>query len=139
MKRPKNGKTRPCCLPHSAVVALQFQREQQQEHRRLFGPTYQDQGLVFAQPNGLHHRPDLVSQVIVRRMQKAGIQDASFRTLRHTHASNLLSGGVPLPAASAGLGHPDTSVTARVYSHVLPGDDQRAADIWNSVIGGKVQ
>ncbi len=77
--------------------------------------------------------------MIVRRLRKAGIADASFHTLRHTHASNLLSRGVPLPAVSARLGHADANVTARVYSHALPADDPRAADAWDTLISEKVQ
>lgn len=139
IKRPKNGKSRSCRLPHSAIAALQFLRDQQGEHSRLFARDYQDHGLIFCQPDGRHHEPDLVSQVIIRRMLKAGISDASFHTLRHTHASNLLPRGVPLPAVSARLGHSDTNVTARVYSHALPADDQRAADVWDSIVRTKVQ
>jgi thiamine phosphate synthase YjbQ (UPF0047 family) len=30
---------------------------------------------------------------------------------------------------------PDTNVTARVYSHALPADDQRAAHVWDSIVG----
>jgi integrase len=66
------------------------------------------------------------------------ILGAAFK-LRHTHASNLLSRGVPLPAVSARLGHADANVTARVYSHALPADDQRSADTWDSIIDGPVQ
>jgi len=94
---------------------------------------------ALQQPSGAYHEPDLVSQVVIRRMRKAGINEASFHTLRHTHASNLLSRGVPLPAVSARLGHSDTNVTARVYSHALPADDQRAADTWDAIIKGPVQ
>jgi len=139
VKRPKNGKTRTCTLPQSSIAALQFQRDQQAEARRLFAGDYQDRGLVFCQPDGSHHEPDLVSQVIVRRIRKAGITDASLHTLRHTHASNLLSNGVPLPAVSARLGHSDPNVTARIYSHALPADDQRAADTGDAIIDGPVQ
>lgn len=139
IKRPKNGKSRSCRLPLSAIAALQFLRDQQSEHRRLFAGDYQDHGLMFCQPSGAYYEPDLVSQVVIRRMRKAGISEASFHTLRHTHASNLLSRGVPLPAVSARLGHSDTNVTARVYSHALPADDQRAADVWDSIVGAKVQ
>jgi integrase len=64
---------------------------------------------------------------------------ASFHTLRHPHASNLLSRGVPLPAVSARLGHSDTNVTARVYSHALPAGDQCAADVRDSNDDAKVQ
>jgi len=139
IKRPKNGKTRHCRLPHSAIMALQFLREQEREYRRMFGGDYRDRGLIFCQPNGEYHEPDLVSEVVIRRMRKTGITGASFHTLRHTHASNLLSRGVPLPAVSARLGHADANVTARVYSHALPADDQRAADVWDSIVGTKIQ
>jgi len=139
VKRPKNGKTRPCQLPQSALVALRFHKEQQQEHRRLYAADYKELDLIFCEPNGDHHQPDLISQVIVRRMRKAGIEDASMHSLRHTHASHLISNGVPLTAVSARLGHADANVTARIYSHALPADDQRAADTWDTIVNGPVQ
>ena len=70
-------------------------------------------------------------------MQKAGIPDASLHTLRHTHGSSLLSKGVPLPAVSARLGHADTNITARIYSHALPDDDARAADAREVIVTPK--
>jgi integrase len=116
-----------------------FHREQQQEHRRLFGVDYKNLDLIFCEPDGNYHQPDLVSQVIIRRIRKAGIKNGSFHTLRHSHASNLLSHGVPLPAVSARLGHADTNVTARIYAHALPADDQRSADAWDAIIKGPLQ
>ena len=104
---------------------MRFLQDQQEQHRLLYGDDYQDLGLAFCQPDGSHLLPDLVSQVIVRRLKKAGIKDASLHTLRHTHASSLLSKGVPLPAVSARLGHADTNITARIYSHAQPDDDSR--------------
>lgn len=139
IKRPKNNKQRCERLPNSGIVALQFLREQQREHISLFAGDYQNNDLVFCQADGRYHEPDLVSQIIVRRMRKAGIKKGSRHTLRYTHASNLLSRGVPLPAVSARLGHSDPNVTARIYSHALPADDQRAADVWDTVIDGKIQ
>lgn len=46
----------------------------------------------------------------------------------------LLSAGVPLPVVSKRLGHADPSITARVYSHNLHGDDIRAAEAWDRLI-----
>src|SRR5262249_52934731 len=114
IKRPKNGKTRQCRLPQSAIAALQFLRDEQAEHRRLFSGDYKDNGLIFCQADGSFHEPDLISQTIIRRLRKAGIKRASLHTLRHTHSSILLSKGVPLTAVSARLGHADANVTARI-------------------------
>jgi integrase len=70
-------------------------------------------------------------------MRKAGIKDASLHSLRHTHASTLLSKNVPLPAVSARLGHSDVNTTMRTYSHALPEDDLRASNAWEDSLRGK--
>ena len=49
-----------------------------------------------------------------------------FHGLRHTHASILISKGVGVDYISERLGHADTSVTLRVYVHLLK--DKRDAD-----------
>ena len=105
------------------------------EFKRAFAGTCRDNDLVFAQPDGNNLQPDRVSQTIVRRLKNAGVSNASF----HTHASHLLSHGVPLPAVSVRLGHADPNITARVYSHALPDDARRGADTWDSIVDGKVQ
>ena len=94
MKCPKNGKTRSFQLPQSALLALSFQRDQQQEHRRLFGADYKNLDLFFCEPDGNYHQPDLVSQVIIRRIRKAGIKNGSFHTLRHYAGLRTIPGGL---------------------------------------------
>ena len=41
----------------------------------------------------------------------------------------------PLPIVSARLGHSRPVVTLRTYSHVLPGQDDAAADAIDAAIG----
>ena len=139
VKAPKSGKSRRFRIGQTAIVALQFQQAQVNEHQRLCGDAYEKNDLVFCRPVGGYFSPDLVSQAIRRRMKKAGIRNASLHTLRHTHASSLLSKGDPLPTLSARLGHADTNITARIYSHALPQDDARAADAWENVVRGPIQ
>lgn len=58
-------------------------------------------------------------------MQKGGIQDASWHTLRHTTASRLVIAGVPLPTLKEILGHQDLQTTLR-YAHLSNGHIQTA-------------
>jgi len=133
VKRPKGDRPRKFRLGQTAIASLRFLNEQQQEYRRMYGADYKGE-LVFCEPDGSHLWPHLVSQTIVRRMEKAGIKDASLHTLRHTLASHLLSNGVPVTVVSKMLGHADVNITLRIYSHMLPEDDARAADTWEKIV-----
>lgn len=123
IKCTKGKRPRMFTLPVIAIEALQSQKLV--THGRL----------IFPDEVGDYLKPDLVSQLIVRRIRKAGIPDASLHSLRHAHATNLLSRGVPLPVISARLGHANPNVTARIYCHALALDDQRAADEWDRMVG----
>jgi hypothetical protein len=69
-------------------------------------------------------------------MRSLGLpKGVSLHTLRHTHASHLLSMGVSLPAISKRLGHANTNVTAQVYAHALERDEFEAADAWERSMG----
>ena len=64
-------------------------------------------------------------------MRSAGLQGVSLHSLRHSHASILLSKGVPAAVVSQRLGHADQNITLSIYSHALPADTRAAAKIWN--------
>jgi integrase len=133
VKRPKNNKLRKFTIGASAIAALKFLREEQESHKRILGTDYRDHDLVFCHVDGSYFLPHLVSATISRRLKKAGIENASLHTTRHSHASHLLSNGVPLAAVSARLGHANVNITAQIYAHAIPDDDRRAAAAWESV------
>lgn len=54
--------------------------------------------------------------------------DATFHSLRHTHASILLANGTDIRTISERLGHANESLTLKIYAHVMPGRDQAAAE-----------
>jgi integrase len=54
-----------------------------------------------------------------------GVNHWRFHDERHTYASTLLSGGVPVPAAAEYLGHTAAELL-RTYAHLLPADHDRA-------------
>ena len=60
--------------------------------------------------------------------RKAGLKGVSLHTLRHSHGSQSLSSGVPLPTVCKRLGHSSVYVPATVYSHALFADEISAAE-----------
>ncbi len=72
--------------------------------------------------------PNRIGQAWRRLCQELGVE-ARLHDLRHLQASLLLDAGEAITTVSARLGHRDTSTTLKIYSHLMPGADQRAAEI----------
>jgi integrase len=68
-------------------------------------------------------------------MDGAGVPAIRLHDLRHTHATILLQDREPLSTVSQRLGHRSEIVTMTVYSHVLPGDQRRAANRFAELVG----
>ena len=84
-------------------------------------------------PDGTPPKPDSVSATISLLFRRLGIEKpkgAALHLLRHTMASHMLAGGVPLPAVSARLGHSDMQTTLRIYGHMIHGQDDEAVRKW---------
>ena len=69
-------------------------------------------------------------------LRKAGLPETTHhRDLRHGVASLLLSRGVPLPAVSTLLGRRDSSITLRVYAHMIDSMDGITAQAMDNLLG----
>lgn len=137
LKETKSRKIRRMNLPESAVRLLADLKERQAKARRMFGFDYRtDLDLVFCHPDGNFILPGTLTRAARRIAKKAGLPGVSLHTLRHSHGSQLLSLGVPLPTVSKRLGHANTHVTATIYSHALPHDEIAAAKLWNDAMSG---
>ena len=135
VKSTKNRKSRQFPLPDQAVEVLHQVREEQARALERFGDVYRtDLDLVLGDEIGEYRRPNSVSTAASRAMQRAGFKGVSLHNLRHSHGSQLLSEGVPLPAVSSRLGHANTHVTASVYSHAMQRDEQQAAEKWGAAM-----
>jgi integrase len=141
IKETKGRKIRRLNLPEAAVKILrELKSRQEREARRMFGSDYRcDLDLVFCHPDGNYIRPDVVTKAARRIAKKAGLAGVSMHSIRHSHGSQLLSLGVPLPTVSKRLGHANVHVTATVYSHALPEDEIAAAQIWNKAMSETLQ
>lgn len=70
---------------------------------------------------------EAVRRHLIADAQAAGLEPIRIHDLRHSHASYLISCGVPITAVSKRLGHSTVQQTLQTYSHVMP-DDQTVLD-----------
>ena len=61
-----------------------------------------------------------------------------LHSLRHTHASMLITGGVDVLTVSRRLGHASPTITLNVYGHLIHCGDDRAAQIVAAAFGSKM-
>lgn len=119
-----------------AVDALRRHRLIQLQERIRRANEWQDFDLVFTNELG---RPldgnNFRQRAFAKVLKKAGLPPMRFHDLRHTAATLLMSQGIPVKIASEMLGHADISTTLRIYSHVLPGMQQQAADAMDRLFG----
>lgn len=131
-KSTKGNNVRPVTVPASLVPVLEEHRRVQNEMKKQFGPSYQDNDLIFCRENGEPLWPDSVSASVSFLCRRLGLpKGVSLHTLRHTHGSVLLAQGVPLTEVSYRLGHANVRITAEVYAHHLARQDERAAQAYD--------
>ncbi|HUP69899.1 MAG TPA: tyrosine-type recombinase/integrase [Acidimicrobiales bacterium] len=119
-------------LHPGTVAALRQRRAQQHQDRLLMGAGWPKDslhtGLVFTWPNGEAIHPDTVTRVVGRLSVQAGLPHLTPHGLRHAFASAALSARVPVEVVAARLGN-TARVVQEVYAHVIPADDQAAAQV----------
>jgi integrase len=129
-KSPKNSRSRRTISISPAVVTeLRAHWKTQQEQRLTLGlgRTAPD-GLIFATWDGSPKRPDNLSGDFGTAMKAIGLPHITLHSLRHTHASQLITSGMDVLSVSRRLGHSSATITLSVYGHLLTPHD-RAADI----------
>lgn len=130
IKLTKSEKPRRIGLSPFAMEALRDQKRTQEGFREMFGKDYGPGNLVFTTPTGGYLAPDSVTAKFCLMAGKLGFKGVSLHSLRHSHASQLLSAGVKLPVVSKRLGHASPQVTSRIYSHALEPDEIAAGNTW---------
>lgn len=134
VKAPKSGRGRTVPLPLLAVEALREHRAGQAEERLRLGPDYTDNGLIFARYDGNFWDPDSFSSSFSAIVRKSELPYVNFHALRHSHATILLKQGINPKVVSERLGHANVGTTLDIYSHVLPGMQEEAAQRINTAL-----
>lgn len=74
-----------------------------------------------------------ISKELKRMCENVGIPPRNFYSLRHTHASVLLSHVVHPKIVQERLGHSDCKITMNVYSHILPTIQGTAVNVMENI------
>jgi integrase len=132
----KSGKGRHVRLTPRAVEALKRHRARQAKEKLKVGGLYRDQDLVFAGEGGNPINPsNLRNRSFKPLLERAGLPQITFHDLRHTCASLLFQRNVHPKFVQELLGHASVAITLDIYSHVLPGMGDEAADAMSEALG----
>jgi hypothetical protein len=92
----------------------------QNSKKAKIGEVYVDNDLVFPTEVGEPTDARNLTRSYKRLLDRHDIAYKKFHALRHTFATRLFERGIPMITVSKLLGHADTSITAEIYTHVLP-------------------
>lgn len=122
-------------IPSSLIPVLEEQDRLQKQDRLKAGPSYIKSGFVFTTELGNTINSRNLIRSYERLLKRADIPYRKFHSLRHTYATKLFEADVPLKTVQTLLGHSDISITANIYTHVMPKEKIDAAEKLNSLFG----
>lgn len=127
---PKSDRSRRViALSLRAVSLFLSVRAKQSEQRLKAGTAWNESGdYVFTDAAGKPLDSGRVSKEFRRVADSIGARRVTLHSLRHAHASLLISKGTHIKVVSERLGHASTSFTLDTYAHLLPGMQEAAAE-----------
>jgi integrase len=87
--------------------------------------------LVFGEEPGRPLLPDTVSHAWAKLSRRTGLDGIRLHDARHSHASLMLKQGVHPKIVQERLGHASIQITLDTYSHVEPGLQEAAANLFD--------
>lgn len=123
-------------LPTFVVEMLKRYRVEQLEARLKVGSSWEELDLVITDLNGGYFNPRYLAKTFSKLVADAGLPHISFHNLRHSAATLLRSMGVDIKLIQEILGHSNFTITADIYSHVLPSMQKEAANKWDDEFRG---
>lgn len=112
---------------------LHLHHIKQKEKKLAYGKYYKDSDFVCTLDDGTLMTSDDMRFFGMFCHNKIS-PNASFHSLRHTHATMLVESGVDLDYVSKRLGHSSIAITAKIYSHVTNKRHEDAMKIINKIL-----
>jgi integrase len=134
-KDTKTHQVRSLGLDDMAVAVLERHRTSVHELAAQLRLEVPANAFIFSRsPAGsAPFRPDVVSKLTKKAAKTAGV-DTHLHALRHFSATQAIAAGFDPVTVAGRLGHRDSSITLKVYSHVLESRDRDLADALGRVL-----
>lgn len=119
---------RPVGVPAELLAPLLEWKRVQARRRLQAGPAWHDLRLVFTDSAGRPLDGQRVRRFFDRALAQAGLRRRQLYSLRHTMATLMLLRRESVRLVAERLGHANETLVIKTYGHVIPGQDQEAAD-----------
>ncbi|ENK1244776.1 site-specific integrase [Clostridium botulinum] len=120
-------------IPSNLISELKEHRKLQKQEKLKSGNSYNNTDYVFTTEVGNTMNARNITKSYKRLLKKAKIPYKKFHSLRHTYATKLFEVNVPLKTVQMLLGHSDISITANIYTHVMPKEKIKAVEKLNNL------
>lgn len=131
LKTPKiDSSVRKVFIPKSVAQCLIDLKADQDEIKEVLGNEYQDYNLLMATTFGLPIGDSYLRDKMQEVIDREGLPDVVFHSLRHTSVTYKLklSGG-DIKAVQGDSGHAQADMVTEVYGHILDEDRKKNAQL----------
>lgn len=125
----------PFTVAHLRRYLYRIDRE-----REAFEGDYPDHPYVMVGPEGRPLHPDTITARFNRLVDRAGVPRIRLHDVRHTYATLAMDNAQNVKTLSERIGHADTSITLKVYTHRSEVETQRSmANHLGQLISGALE
>ena len=131
LKTPKTETSnRKVFIPRSVAQCLAEIKQEQEEIIEALGNEYQNYNLVMATTFGLPIGGSYLREKMQEIIDRLGLPDVVFHSLRHTSVTYKLklSGG-DIKAVQGDSGHAQADMVTEVYGHIIDEDRRKNAEL----------
>lgn len=109
----------------SSIRKIAMPESVMEQVKKLYTPDLTENSFVFSADKKHPLNVATIKFHLDRACNLSGVKNIRVHDLRHSHASYLVSSGVPITIISQRLGHANITQTYNTYSHILPNDEEK--------------
>jgi len=132
-KTKNESSRRTLTIPDEAIPHLLVHKVLQAQERKLI-EVKPKRDLVFCQVDGERINPSTFSTHHRKLIEKSGVRNVSFHSLRHSVATALLEADVDLKTVADILGHSSVEMAGDIYADVLERMKRKASNKLGSIV-----